>query len=82
MLKAAVDAGGNMVMTEAELREKTALPSSPQQPSEGAAPRSAPMNVEKALALLAEGKDDAVRPHLSALKARLMPLLKLMQEKS
>ena len=81
VLKAADDAGGNMVMTEAELREKTALPSSPQPPSEGL-PRSAPMNVEKALALLAEGKDDAVRPHLSALKARLMPLLKLMQEKS
>ena len=81
VLKAAVDAGGNLVITEAELSEQQSLPSAPQRPSvEG--PRSAPINVEKALALLAEGKEESVRPHLSALKARLMPLLKLMQEKS
>ncbi|MFN3713438.1 MAG: diguanylate cyclase domain-containing protein [Alcanivoracaceae bacterium] len=82
VLKAAADGGGNMVMTEAEMREKqTPLPSSPTPPAT-AGVRSAPINVEKALALLAEGNDDAVRPHLAALKARLMPLLKLMQEKS
>lgn len=81
ILKAAMDAGGNMVMTETELREKQALlPSSPTPPVEGQ-PHSAPINVEKALSLLAEGKGDVVRPHLAALKARLMPLLKLMQEK-
>lgn len=82
VLKAAVEGGGNMVITDAELREKQApLPSSPTPPAQGL-PRSAPINVEKALALLAEGKEDLVRPYLAALKARLMPLLKLMQDKS
>ncbi|PKM21923.1 MAG: diguanylate cyclase response regulator, partial [Gammaproteobacteria bacterium HGW-Gammaproteobacteria-14] len=79
VLKSAIDAGGNRVMTEAEMREARApLPSSPT-PPESAAQRSAPINVEQALALLAEGKDDVVKPHLAALKARLMPLLKMMQ---
>lgn len=81
VLKAAIDGGGDRVVTEDELRQgKSALPSAPKAPAKADA-RSAPINVEQALALLAQGKEDAVRPHLAALKARLAPLLQLMQKK-
>lgn len=76
VLKSAIDGGGNRVNTEQELRKgsKAALPSSPEAPE----PVSDEINVEQALALLAEGKVNLVKTYLPQLRKRLAPLLKLM----
>lgn len=78
VLKAAEQAGGNRVMTEGMVRSQGAeLPSAPQPPGNPAPPRPL-MTVDQALALIAEGKVEQVRPHLVTLKKQLMPLIKLL----
>jgi diguanylate cyclase (GGDEF)-like protein len=44
------------------------------------APALAPIEIHEALALLAEGREEAVRPHLPALLAKLAPLLALAEQ--
>lgn len=79
VLKAAQDAGGNQVLTEGELRRKhSPLPSQPTPPpTVPPAAREGDMTVDQALAFLAEGKKDIVKPHLPDLRRKLAPLLKL-----
>lgn len=83
LLRAAEQAGGNQVMTESAVRNQgEELPSAPEPPKRPAAPGRPLMSVDQALALIAESKVDQVRPHLGSLKKQLMPLIKLLSEKS
>lgn len=84
VLKEALAQGGGAMMTEQMLREmkEEALPSHPEAPPGGeekARPEPEP-TVEEALSWLAAGQEKKVRPHLPALRRRLAPLLRLMEQ--
>lgn len=78
VLERALADGGNRVVTEEEFRSKgkDSLPSSPTPPGEV----NDEINVEQALALIAEGKVNLVKTYLPQLRKRLTPLLKLLAE--
>ena len=76
IVKAAQTAGGNCVVTEEEMRKKPG-----KLPSHSTPPVPAPegnLTVEQALTFIAEGKSEVVLPHLSSLRRKLAPLLKLL----
>lgn len=77
VLNAAIEAGGNRVITEDELRgkDKAGLPSAPTPPPKA---ETDDLTVDQALAMMAEGKTDLVRTYLPSLRKKLAPLLKLM----
>lgn len=78
VVKAAQSAGGNCVVTEEEMRKKPGKLPSQSTPPPPAAAAEGNLSVEQALSFIAEGKTEVVVPHLSALRRKLAPLLRLL----
>jgi two-component system cell cycle response regulator len=78
VLQAAVKAGGDQVVGSSSRTAKTKLPSTPRPPEEKTFPRAKEMGVDEALGLLAEGREEEVRPHLGELRRKLKPLMALV----
>lgn len=81
VLKEALAAGGNCVITEQELlKAKTrALPSVPVPPPAQELP---PLSIDEALAMLASGREAELKPHLSGLQKAVAPLLAWFEKQS
>lgn len=79
VLEAAHKAGGDRVVSGSDKSTRSKLPSAPEPPAEPEFPRARDMSVEEALELLAEGKQEEVRPHLGELRKKLAPLLPLLR---
>lgn len=79
VLEAAGKAGGDQALKASSRQTRSKLPSAPEPPAEREFPRVEDMAVEEALQLLAEGREEQVRPHLGELRKKLLPLLELMK---
>jgi diguanylate cyclase (GGDEF)-like protein len=78
VIEHAHNAGGDQVINASDRETSQRLPSKPEPPAESEFPRPPEPSVDEALEMLADGREQEVRPHLGELRRKLQPLLALM----